>query len=445
MLGNEGLHHLNAPRIVHYRELHVVLGEKIFRAHKGFVLPDDNASNAIKQRRTGTHDTGAKGAGEGKLRPIAAATGIADADCFGVGGGVAGLHAQVVAARYDCARGHVRQRRADRQTAFGQTLLGLFNRDLQQVLIGHAKLRRMGILILLAVALACIIAAGTAGIIQSMRVPPRKTYGAALAHGLPTTPQEIDFPFEEHTVTYRDGSATTVWEIDAGGPDDLAVIMTHGFGDSRYGALTWAPLFSGLCGKLFVYDLRAHGDSTAKHGCYSAKERDDLVELMDMLILPPRVVLFGYSMGAVISISAAGQLKDRIAGVIADGPYRKPMEPIIGHMLLNRWPPYPFAWLVDWHLLFWWRSYMPFDRVEQVKQTTCPLLVLHGTADPICKFQSAKQLVDAAPASSTLIAFEGGGHLDLAQRDQQRYIGALRNFLEKIGGKNPEVRSQETE
>ena len=265
-----------------------------------------------------------------------------------------------------------------------------------------------------------------------MRYPPRKTYGTALARGLATTPEEAGFTFREHTVTYRDGTSTPVWEIDGDGPEDLAVIITHGFGDSRYGALTWAPLLKGLVGKLFIYDLRAHGESTARTGCYSARERDDLVELFDMLVLPPRVVLFGYSMGAVISISAAGQLKDRVAGIIADGAYRKPMEPIIGHMWQKRWPPYPFVWLVDAHLWFWWHRYLPFDRAEQVKQIACPLLALHGTADSICPYESAQLLVDAAPAGARLVTFEGGDHLDLAELDPQRYIDALQQFLNEL-------------
>jgi pimeloyl-ACP methyl ester carboxylesterase len=194
-----------------------------------------------------------------------------------------------------------------------------------------------------------------------------------------------------------------------------------------------------------VYDTRAHGDSTAKRGYYTAKERDELIELMDMLVLPARVVLLGCSMGAVISISAAGELKQRVAGIIADGAYRRPMEPIIGYMWKHRWPPYPFVWPVDWHLRFWLRKYQPFDRVKQIKNITCPLLVLHGTADPVCRFQSAKELAQEAPTESTLVAFEDAGHLDLAKKDRQKYIDSLQNFFEKIGIRKSEVKSQESE
>jgi len=291
----------------------------------------------------------------------------------------------------------------------------------------------MGLFILFTTAFALITALCTWSIIASMRYPPRRTFGSALARNYPTSPAELDLPFKEHTVTYRDGTQTPVWEMTGSGPADTAIIFTHGFGDSRFGALTWARHLKSLVGKIFVYDLRAHGESTAPVGCYTACERDDLVELMDMLVLPERVYLMGASMGAVLSISAAGVLKDRVTGVIADGPYRRPMEPVIGHMRTKRYPPYPFVWLVDFHLAFWWRKYQPFDRVEQTKLTTCPILVLAGTDDPICKYESAQQIAAAAPGGGTLITFHGAGHLNLADHDPERYIEAIRNLVEPPG------------
>jgi pimeloyl-ACP methyl ester carboxylesterase len=290
----------------------------------------------------------------------------------------------------------------------------------------------MGIVILLLIALACIIALGTAAILASMRYPPRKSYGVAVARGLPTSPADVGLPdYRETTFNFHDHTRTPVWDIAADGPADTAIIITHGFSDSRYGALTWASLFRAAAGRIIIYDLRAHGESTATHGGYTGLERDDLIELVRGLDLPRRVVLFGYSMGAVISISAAGLLDGRVTGVIADGPYRKPMEPVIGHMRESRYPPYPMVWLVEAHLNFWWHRYRPFDRVEQAKRLPCPLLVLHGTDDPICRLASARAIVDVV-ADAQLVEFEGGGHLDLAQRDRQRYIDAVESFIKRL-------------
>lgn len=291
----------------------------------------------------------------------------------------------------------------------------------------------MGLLILLAVAVMCIVATGTMAIILSMRYPPRKSYAVALGRGLATSPAEMGYEFTEEIFTFRDGAATPLWDIRGRGPVRRTVIITHGFGDSRYGALTWVPLLADFVGRIIVYDLRAHGDSTARAGGSTALESDDLMELIERLDLPDGVVLFGYSMGAVISICAAGRVaaeqQEKVRGVIADGPYRRPMEPVIGHLRLKRYPAYPFVWLVDAHLAFWYRRYRPFDRAKQASALACPLLVLHGTEDPICASASARA-VAASARQGSIVEFPGGGHLDLAVCDRARYLEALGTFFD---------------
>lgn len=293
----------------------------------------------------------------------------------------------------------------------------------------------MGLVILLTFAAACIVACATAAIIWQLRHPPRKTYASALARGLPLSPADVGLEFVEQTFTYKDGNTSPVWRIAGDGPADVAMIVTHGFGDSRFGALTWLHALKQAAGLLIVYDLRAHGDSSARRGGVTATERDDLIELIEALDLPPRVVLFGYSMGAVISISAAGALpdalRDRVVGVIADGPYRKPMEPVIGHLRQQGYPTQPMNWLVDLHLAFWLYNYQPFDRAKQAADISCPLLVLHGTNDRICRYRSAQQIA-AAARDARLVAFDGGGHLDLADRWPDRYSDAVRQFVLKV-------------
>lgn len=293
----------------------------------------------------------------------------------------------------------------------------------------------MGFFILLLFAYSCITAICTLAILHRLKHPPRKTYASALARDLPTSPAEIGMTFVEQTFTFSDNTQTPVWRIEGDGPADTAMIVTHGFGDSRYGALTWLSAIKQVAGLIIVYDARAHGESTARRAGITATERDDLIELIEGLDLPPRVVLFGYSMGAVISISAAGalpeHLRSRVVGVIADGPYRKPMEPVIGHLRQSRYPAYPMVWLVDAHIWFWLNKYTPFDRAQQAAAMTCPLLVLHGTADTICKYTSAQEIAAATPHGE-LITFDDGGHLDLASRWPERYSDAVTRFTESI-------------
>ena len=80
-----------------------------------------------------------------------------------------------------------------------------------------------------------------------------------------------------------------------------------------------------------------------------------------------------------------------------EGPYRLPMEPVVGHFRCRRWPPYPFVWLAGLYLRLTNKGYDQFDRVLHAAKLRCPLMVLHGTADPICLVSSGRTIAEAAP------------------------------------------------
>ena len=99
MLRDEAAHHLHTFRIVENCERDSGLSKQVFRPEKIAVLADDDGGNAEEQRRPRAHDARAEGAYESELAPVAAASGIADANDFSMCRGVAGLNSQIVAAR----------------------------------------------------------------------------------------------------------------------------------------------------------------------------------------------------------------------------------------------------------------------------------------------------------------------------------------------------------
>jgi len=117
VLFDEAAHHLYALRIVEHFDRNPSFSKQVLRSKKIAILTDDDTRNAKQQRRSGAHDAGTQRADENELLPIAAASGVSDADHFGVRGGIAILNSQVVAAGNDvsCAVG---ENRADRQAVF---------------------------------------------------------------------------------------------------------------------------------------------------------------------------------------------------------------------------------------------------------------------------------------------------------------------------------------
>lgn len=336
----------------------------------------------------------------------------------------------------------------------------------------------LGLLTLLAIAagVVCLLAAW--GLAHALRHPPRKTYAVALGRGDPTEPEQVDLAGDPTTFRLADGSASPGWfirgeraglgEADGDGDGPGAVlIVSHGFGDSRYGALSWAKLFVPFAAELVVFDHRGHGEAEGTATIAGRREAEDLAAVIDQAlarqgeraeharqtqiasglapasaagspapsdtgasVAVPPVVLFGYSRGATIAVAAAARDR-RVAGVIADGPYRRWHEPVRQTMRQRRYPSEPMLALVRGGLWLIGGGAAAVDYADDAGKMECPLLVLHGNDDPYCSLEAARGIAEAA-SDGELVAFEGAGHLDLAQRDPQRYRDALARFFARL-------------
>jgi len=293
----------------------------------------------------------------------------------------------------------------------------------------------IGLIILLSFAAACIVAAGTWVLVRSMTRPHRQTYASALAQRLPTCPADLGMASADHKVTFGDQTSTPVWIVDGNGPADTAIVISHGFAVSRYQALEHVVLLKQWASKLVVYDLRAHGESTARKAGLGVVEAADLIELIRQLDLPERLVLYGQSMGASVSIIAAARLPDdlrrRVKAVIAEAPFRNLVEPITARRRRHRYPVFPFVALAWFCMALPLRKYRPFDHVKDAALLSCPLLVLHGKLDLLCSFESAKQLVDAAP-HGTIVGFDKAEHLDIVELYRDEYLERIGRFLDDV-------------
>ena len=290
----------------------------------------------------------------------------------------------------------------------------------------------MGLLELLAVTVGLMIVIGTTALLYMMRHPERRTLAYALAQKLPCDPADLGLKSAEKTLTLPDGHTTPAWVIEGLNPSGPFVAITHGWSSGRFNSLVRVPLWAQYANRLVVYDARGHGDSSANICTLGEKEPGDLLAILDQVLeADTSVVLVGISMGAGFTVAAAASeeaRRHRIVGVILEGPYRLPMEPVVGHFRCRRWPPYPIVWLAGAHLRFWTKGYDQFDRVLHAAKLQCPLLVLHGAADLICPVASGQAIAEAA-VQGRFVPIEGAGHSDLFERDEQTYCDAVNDFF----------------
>lgn len=294
----------------------------------------------------------------------------------------------------------------------------------------------MGLLNLFAAAVGLLIFAGSVVLIRRLQRPQRKTYAFALANGLPTEPEELGLASIEQEFKFTDGSTTLGWIIEGADVSGPIIVICHGWNSCRYGSLVRVPLLARFASKLVAYDMRGHGESTAHTSRLGTTEADDLLQIIDQLDdCQTPVVLFGTSMGAGTAISAAATGSDggRIAGVIAEGPYRYFREPIAGQLRCRQVPAFPLSHLATAYMTMRLGGLRRFDRAALAANVTYPLLVLHGTADPVCRVDSARQIADAAP-NGRLAEIAGAGHGNLAVFDERTYIEAIEAFMATTGG-----------
>jgi fermentation-respiration switch protein FrsA (DUF1100 family) len=78
---------------------------------------------------------------------------------------------------------------------------------------------------------------------------------------------------------------------------------------------------------------------------------------------------------------------------------------------------------------------LPFDKFNnlgKLPRVTCPVLVIHGTADETIPFSHAQQLYAAAPGPKYRLWVEGAGHNDLLETAGEEYWKALHEFTASL-------------
>ncbi|MBX3385439.1 MAG: alpha/beta hydrolase [Phycisphaeraceae bacterium] len=357
----------------------------------------------------------------------------------------------------------------------------------------------LGLTALLAIGLVVYVAALTAFVVRTLTRPPRRGYAWAVARGVPGDPSEVLVELQtasapcsgsgwsarprfKEVVIDRGPRTLRAWDIEGLESAGPVVVLTHGWGDSRVVMLSRLPALMSACSRIVIWDLPGHGDtdSQRRERCtLGVHERIDLMVVVDHVIEaspriggvsgegPPDIVLMGFSLGAGVSLAAAKTLvqEGKIAGVIAEAPYRLPITPA-RNVLRSRGLPCVFVLPLAMALvgtsierslrgIRWasdgWSSHRAsrsgsdndapssgdesprfVDRMMLASSlpNACRLLVLHGERDEICPLQDAEEIAKIA-GNGTLCVIPGAGHTNMWTDDAtSRAAGdAVRSFL----------------
>lgn len=297
--------------------------------------------------------------------------------------------------------------------------------------------------------------------------PPRRTFAVALSQGRAPDPSKLDprpgsttpREFTSYTIT-ADNHELPVWDMPGDNPAGPTLILTHGWGDSRIGALSRANALLPFVSRCVMWDMPGQGDApgVCTLGLREVSALRALIQHVHTdppsrlnapqpsqnaeapTTSPHRIVLFGWSMGAGVSLAAAASLVSQqtdtvqIAGVIAESPYRAPITPARAVFTLQGLP-HKLTLHPALTLIGLWQGVgasfpigasqatrdpsltklLPtFDRAviaQTLKTQAIPLLIIHGTLDSTCPIQDAHAI--AREAATTVQHIDGAGHFGL--------------------------------
>jgi hypothetical protein len=254
-------------------------------------------------------------------------------------------------------------------------------------------------------------------------------------------PSRAHVKFESLDFESKDGTRLHGWFFPASsewkGPAKGTIIQFHGNAEnmtSHFASLFWI-IDAGY--NFFTFDYRGYGGSDGSPDQRGVN--DDAfaaVQFVSKKIArtgsKKDIVLYGQSLGGAVlmrayrDIRANEALHDRVRALVIESSFYS--YKAIGRSLLARtwftflFQPLAYVLVSD--------SYSPEDDIANISPT--PLLVIHGTDDPVIPYSFGQKVFEKAKEPKTFWTIEHGRHIDAMRREQGIYRDKLISFLDAL-------------
>jgi len=203
--------------------------------------------------------------------------------------------------------------------------------------------------------------------------------------GLRVSARYLPNPSASFTILYSHGNSEDLGDIEP----TLATLHDLGFA-------------------VLAYDYEGFGTSQgvpSEHHAY--RDIDAAYDyLTTVLAVPPdRIIAYGFSVGGGPAIDLAS--RKPLGGLIVESAFVSAFQVVV---------PIPL---------------LPFDKflnVDKIAAVTCPVLILHGTADSMIPARHAEKLFRAAREPKRLVLVDGADHFGIKWDERNRYARAMEEF-----------------
>jgi len=235
------------------------------------------------------------------------------------------------------------------------------------------------------------------------------------------------------TIAGTNGIKLGAWSSPVS-PASPLVILFHGYGGEKTGTLNEAHVFQELGLSVLLVDFRGSGDSSESYTSVGHDEADDVaaaVRYANANLPHSKLILYGISMGAAAELRAVHSCGVQPDAIIAEAVFDRMLATVRHRFELMGVPSFPGAQLLvlwgGWQLGFNGFGNNPVDFAASVR---CPILFLHGTADPRAHLAEARSVYDAVPGPKWFKEFPGVAHAPTVVPFRRQWKETVRQFLQ---------------
>jgi uncharacterized protein len=226
--------------------------------------------------------------------------------------------------------------------------------------------------------------------------------------------------FQSVEISSPDGIPLRAWYLKAERSNGASVLLLHGVAAHRGQMLGYVPMFLKSGYNVLIPDHRGHGDSGGDVITYGIRESADVPRWADWLIdeaHASRIYGLGLSLGGAVLIQSL-EREQRFRALAAEGAYSSFWEVARDRVLSGM--PTPLASIVFWPIARGAFTYAGlrygFDLddaapARALKQSSTPVLLIHGDLDFETPLEHSRRLAEANPKKTELWVVPSARHV----------------------------------
>ena len=272
-----------------------------------------------------------------------------------------------------------------------------------------AKVKRLGTMVLVAVAAGILFAVVTLRIIENQLIyfPPR------YPEGFPA-PQTYEGEVENVWLLTEDGVRINAF-YRSNPASKQVLLWFHGNAENIGYGLEHLRALAKIGVSILAVDYRGYGKSQGKPD--EAGVYQDADAAYDYLIKQRHfraedIFIYGHSLGGAVAVDLASRRP--CGGLIVQSSFTSARAmarrmfaiPLIAYVVKSR-----------------------FDSLQKIRDVHAPILIVHGTRDEVVPLRMGQQVFAVAPEPKRFYPIQGAGHNDVLEVGGVSYLTCLQRFV----------------